>query len=191
MADNKAVKLAKIVKEQNEPYDSFNRFEIIDNVRYDLKPAPTVIHQKISSYLYRSLYNSCHLKGTILYAPLDVYLDDENLFQPDLIFVSNENSDIIMDQYIEGSPDLVVEILSPSTSQNDKIRKKALYERFGVKEYWIVDPHHFTIDQFVLENGKYQLNGTYADGHTLSSEKFPCIEVDLSSLFKSIRRFSP
>jgi Uma2 family endonuclease len=189
MSDKNCTKLAKIVKEQNEPYDPSDRFEIIENIRYDLKPSPTIAHQLLLSSLFYSIHNTCQSDGVLLLAPMDVYLDDENLFQPDLIFISNENAHIIKKSYIEGTPDLLMEILSPSTSKNDKIRKKTQYERFGVKEYWIVDPHHLTIDQFVLENGKYQLHATYADGHTLTSERFPCIGIDLTSLFKSISKY--
>ena len=118
---------------------------------------------------------------------MDVHLDEGNIFQPDLIFISNENRHIIKER-IEGAPDLVAEILSPSTSSNDKIHKKAQYERFGVKEYWIVDPVHLIIDQFVLVNHKYQLHATYDELNTLTSARFTCISVDLNLLFKDIKR---
>jgi Uma2 family endonuclease len=176
-----------VVKEQTEIYDGFDRYEIIDHIRYDLKPSPTVNHQKLLTLLNVSLYYTCHAEGIILLAPMDVYFDDGNIFQPDLIFISNDNQGIIKEQRIEGAPDLVAEILSPSTSMNDKIRKKAQYERFGVKEYWVVDPVHFVIDQFVLDNGKFTLNATYAEGDTLISDRFPCVGIDMTELFNKIR----
>lgn len=76
-----------------------------------------------------------------------------------------------------------MEILSPSTSQNDKIRKKRQYERFGVKEFWIADPTHQTVDQFVLQNGKFTLYETYGVADVLRSPQFACIEIDLSKVF--------
>lgn len=73
----------------------YDRYEIIEGIRYDLKPAPTVNHQKISGAVYISLYQTCHAAGTILYSPIDVYLDEDNQFQPDLVFIVNENEEII------------------------------------------------------------------------------------------------
>jgi hypothetical protein len=187
MSTTNAKKSKDLLKEQQEIYDEFDRYEIIDNVRYDLKPAPVVNHQKLLGHMYVSLQKTCHSEGIILLAPIDVYFDDGNIFQPDLIFISNDNQQIIKEKRIEGAPDLVAEILSPSTSLNDKIRKKAQYERFGVKEYWLADPVHFTIDQFILQNGKFVLNATYGDGDTLVSDLFSCVNIDMTELFEIIR----
>jgi Uma2 family endonuclease len=197
MNDKHGKQRSEAVKEQMESYDELNgtehgsfieeRYEIIDNIRYDLKPSPTVKHQKLVANLYQALYQTCHDSGVILFAPIDVYLNEENIFQPDLVFISNENEQIIKESRIEGAPDLVAEILSPSTSKNDKIRKKAQYERFGVKEYWIADPIHFIIDQFVLDHGQFRLQATFGDGDTISSDLFSCISVDLGDLFDQLR----
>lgn len=176
------------VKEQGGLYPEFDRFEIIEGIHYDLSSAPTINHQKLIMELSNSLYTSCRQNGVILTAPLDVYLDEEdNHFQPDLIFIANENTDIIKEKYIKGAPDLVAEILSPSTSANDKIRKKAQYERFGIKEYWIVDPVHLVIDQFILHHEAYHLHATYADDTIIQSEQFSCISVNTAELFAVIR----
>lgn len=166
------------------------RYEIIEGVRYDLSPAPTVAHQKVSAALYLAIHATCHSNGTILYAPIDVYLDEENQFQPDLVMVLHEREPIIKSARIEGAPNLVVEILSPSTSSNDKIRKKRQYEKHGVEEYWIVDPLHFTLDQFVLEQGKFTLVQSYgiAFATVLTSNRFPCLHIEVDKLFQSIRK---
>jgi Uma2 family endonuclease len=187
MSAKDSIKQTKTVKEQTESYGNFDRYEIIDHIRYDLKPSPTVNHQKLVFHLAQALYHTCHPNGVILVAPIDVYLDEGNIFQPDLIFISNENEQIIKEARIEGTPDLVAEILSPSTSINDKIRKKAQYERFGIKEYWLVDPIYLTVDKFVLKNEKFELYATFADGDTMTSEQFSCISVNLSRLFEKIR----
>lgn len=183
------------VKEEQQPYAEANasepefmgmeyeRYEIIEGVRYDCSPAPAVLHQRISSALHIMLHNSCHGDGTVLYAPIDVYLDEDNQFQPDLVYITHEREYIIGEKRIEGAPDLVVEILSPSTSQNDKIRKKRQYERHGVQEYWIIDPVHRTVDQFVLEQGKFVLYEIYGIAQTLTSPRYPCILIHVGQLF--------
>lgn len=161
----------------------YERYEIIEGVRYDCSPAPTVLHQRISGALHIMLHNSCHAGGTVLYAPIDVYLDEDNQFQPDLVYITHEREFIIGEKRIEGAPDLVVEILSPSTSQNDKIRKKRQYERHGVQEYWIIDPVHRTIDQFALEQGKFVLSEIYGIAQTLTSTRYPCFLIHVGRLF--------
>ncbi|QJD86939.1 Uma2 family endonuclease [Cohnella herbarum] len=193
------------VKEQTEEYQSDpassshlppyseiplieERYEIIDGIRYDCHPSPTLKHQLLVTHLCNDLQTSCHATGTIVVAPMDVHLDEDNIVQPDLIYVSNENESILKTR-IEGVPDLLVEILSPSTGEHDKVRKKALYERFGVREYWIVDSHHRTIDQFALQAGKYVLEKTYGSADVLFSERFPCVNVRLGKLFEILNRF--
>jgi Uma2 family endonuclease len=179
MENKQRLKQAGKIREQSEPYQETEsqstqplieeRYEIINGVRYDLKPSPTFNHQILVTQLWNGIYSTCYPNGTVVVAPMDVHLDKDNIVQPDVIFISNENSHIVQNQKIEGSPDLLVEILSPSTSKKDKIVKKELYERFGIKEYWIVDPVHKIIDQFVLENQKYVLSASYGEGGTLAS----------------------
>lgn len=187
--ENKKLKDAKVIKEQPEVYDANDRHEIIEGVRYDFKPSPILEHQILVMKLTLSLETTCEPEGIVVTAPMDVHFDKDNTLQPDIIFITNENLHIIHEQKIMGAPDLVVEILSPSTGNNDKIRKKAIYERFGVQEYWIVDAHHFTIDIFILEKEKFLLHTTVGIGDTLTSDRFPCISVDIETLFKSITRF--
>lgn len=183
-ADNKP---AHQIKEEREVYEDFDRFEIIDYVRYELKPAPSINHQELAGNLYFHLKKSCSIDGIVLISPIDVYLDEGNTFQPDLVFIKTDNMDIIKESRIEGAPNLVIEILSPSTSANDKIRKKIQYERFGVEEYWIVDPVHRTVDQFLLQSGRFLLHATYGDQMTLTSDLFPCIYITMDELFHSFR----
>jgi Uma2 family endonuclease len=177
--------MAKI-KEEPAPYGDLDRFEVIDHIVFELKPAPSTNHQRIIAHLFQSLNESCHPNGETLFAPIDVYLDEGNCLQPDLVFILNENSHIIKEERIEGAPDLVAEVLSPATSGNDKIRKKAVYERFGVKEFWVVDPFHRLIDQFVLKDGKYELHRTYDEQGMLTSPLFSCVSIDLKRIFARI-----
>ena len=164
------------------------RYEIIDGIRYDFSPSPTLKHQLLVTQLWYELHETCHATGTVVVAPMDVHLDENNIVQPDLIYVTNENASILKTR-IEGVPDLLIEILSPSTGEHDKVRKKALYERFGVPEYWIVDIHHRTIDQFVLRDGAYALERTYGSADAILSERFPCVAVQPGKLFSALDKF--
>ncbi len=178
-------------KEQMESYEGESRrnpfveerYEIIEGVRYDFLTAPVVSHQRILANLHIMMNRTCSESGILLFAPVDVYLDENNCFQPDLVYILHENASIVTDKRIEGAPDLVAEILSPSTSKNDKIRKKRQYERHGVKEYWVADPTHRTVDQFVSRDGKFELFETYAPGDTLTSPVFGCVTLEMDELF--------
>jgi Uma2 family endonuclease len=95
-----------------------------------------------------------------LYAPVDVQLSEHDIVQPDLVVILDAHRSIITRPKINGAPDLVVEIISPSSDQLDRKIKKDLYQEFGVPEYWVVDPLTQTLEQFVLCEGKYQLQPT-------------------------------
>jgi Uma2 family endonuclease len=183
-------------KEQSEVYHETDaiietpfieeRYEIIDGIRYDFQPSPTTNHQILVSAFNVSLDATCHSTGIILVAPMDIYFNEDNIFQPDVIYISNDNAKIIKPNRIEGAPDLVIEILSPSTSTNDKINKKNKYAQFGVREYWIVDPVHMYVDQFILEGDNYLLYNTYGVRDILTSPRFTCINIDLIKLFSRL-----
>lgn len=180
----------KKIKESPSSYEfKEERFELIEGIRYELQAAPAIRHQQMVTYLWKDLEETCAPEGLVLTAPIDVYFDEENECQPDIIYIANENLDIVTEKKIIGAPDIIVEILSPSTSHNDKIRKKAVYERFGVKEYWIVDPVHLFVDQFILEQQKYILAHTYGSKDTIHSNLFSCIKIDLDSIFSRLMVF--
>jgi Uma2 family endonuclease len=128
--------------------------EVIDNVLY-MSPAPKYNHQRlVALFMIRiGTYVETHQKGVTLVSPFDVYLEDlRSAVQPDLLFVSNENRDILKeDGYIHGAPDLIVEVLS-SDIQRDKVQKKNLYERAGVKEYFIVNPKDNKVLAYALNH---------------------------------------
>jgi Uma2 family endonuclease len=190
-SDNSKAKLddKQIVKEQSGYYDSNERFELINGVRYDFQSSPKVTHQIVVSEINAAIRTSCHAEGLILFAPMDVYFDDDNVVQPDVIFISNENLYIIRDGFVKGVPDLLVEILSPSNGKHDLFRKKTLYERFGVNEYWIIDPVYCTVNQYMLEDGSYKSPILYGDEDTLLSKQLSCIRIDLANIFQPIERY--
>jgi Uma2 family endonuclease len=190
MGDSKSKKdKSNKVKEQNETYDDMERYEIIDGIQYDMKPSPRLNHQILSLRLAQLIDQTCQMNGLVVVAPMDVHLDDDNTVQPDIIYIAEANFQIVKGNQIFGTPDLLVEILSPSSGTHDKIRKKALYEKFAVKEYWIADPILKTIDQFVLIDHKLQLTATYGAGDTLQSDVISCIHIDLESVINALRRF--
>jgi Uma2 family endonuclease len=178
-----------IVKEQSGYYESTERYELIDGVRYDFQSSPKVSHQIVSSEINAAIRTSCLADGLILVAPMDVYFDHNNVVQPDIIFIRNENLHIIRDGFVKGVPDLLVEILSPSNGKHDIFRKKTLYERFAVKEYWIVDPVYYVVNQYMLEEEAYKTPILYGDEDTLLSKQFPCIRINLENIFKPIERY--
>jgi Uma2 family endonuclease len=179
------------VKEQTVTYGDFERYEIIGGIRYDFLSSPKLMHQIISAEIEHMLRSGCQPDGVILHAPMDVHLDEDNVVQPDIIYITNHTLHIIVDQKIKGTPDLLIEILSPSTGSRDRIIKKELYERFRVQEYWIVDPVHFTIEQFVLKEDCFILHASYGHGSTLVSPHFPCIAINMDKLYKQAERFLP
>lgn len=123
-----------------------------------MEPSPTYYHQsilmEISSQLHK--YVKKHQLGEVLTAPMDVFLGKKNVFQPDILFISNERLSIIHEGGLHGAPDLVIEILSPATAKYDLEEKKDIYERFGVKEYWIVEPGIHSVQGFSLINNHFE-----------------------------------
>jgi Uma2 family endonuclease len=137
------------------PADRF-RHEIIDG-RHFVTPAPSPNHQEVSGNLNDQLRARIRKTGLgrVLYAPLDVHLGRGTVVQPDLVVVLARNEAIIGPKKLTGAPDLLVEVLSPSTKSRDRKGKLRRYERAGVREYWIVDPETHIVEQYVLRNGKY------------------------------------
>ena len=183
MKREKASKPEENIKEQQGYYDIPERYEIIEGIRYDFLSSPKYAHQKLLMNLHLVFHSSCDREGEILLAPLDVHFDEDNIVQPDLIYIAREHMDIIRDGYIFGVPDLVVEILSESTGKRDKTIKKRLYENFGVKEYWVVDPLYRLVEQFVLDNGRYQLEETLSEQDVLTASTISCLTIDLNNIF--------
>jgi Uma2 family endonuclease len=139
--------------------------ELIDGILY-MSPSPVSIHQIVQGEIFRRLgnYVEDHDLGILIPPPMDVFFDEHsNAVQPDIIFIGKSQSNIIQSK-IKGTPDLLGEIISPGNSAHDLELKKALYEKFGVKEYWIIDPRSKDVIGYQLVNGKFKtlptLNGT-------------------------------
>jgi Uma2 family endonuclease len=131
--------------------------QVINN-QIIVSPAPLFHHQEIVNDIALPIYAFIkkHKLGKSVQSPIDVFLDKENAFQPDIIFISNNNLHIIKDGKVKGAPDMVVEVLSKGTEEQDRVKKKAVYEKAGVKEYFIVDPETKLVNVFYLQKGKYK-----------------------------------
>ncbi|MBI3752541.1 MAG: Uma2 family endonuclease [Deltaproteobacteria bacterium] len=124
-------------------------------------PEPTPRHQIISANIFERIRRFVKEKGIgiVLYSPIDIYLGEENACQPDIVFISKQRQEIIKEDGIYGPPDLVIEILSPATAYYDIKKKFRVYEKYGVKEYWIVDPEMKGVEVFLLKpNGEFELS---------------------------------
>ena len=136
--------------------------EIIDGEIF-MSPSPTANHQGILAELFSSIYVLTRNKdiGETFLAPFDVFLDEyANAVQPDIVFISKQNSAIVGDDAVHGVPDLLIEITS-TNAKHDMVRKKSLYERFGVREHWIVSSRTKESEGFLLENGTYHSLGSF------------------------------
>jgi len=160
------------------------RYELIEGELL-MTPGPSTEHQRISRELeYKMLkFVKDNALGDVFYAPCDVYLDEENTVQPDILFISRERLDIIGEKCIQGAPDLVVEIISEQTAYRDTIQKKMLYAKFGVREYWIVAPHEKLIEVWHLSNKEYRLTKTYFYNDTLESQVLAEFRLELKEIF--------
>ena len=128
------------------------------NGKLIMSPSPNRIHQKLIVEISRVIgnYLKTNTIGEAYIAPSDVYLDDENVVQPDIYFVSNANLSILTDAGAEGAPDMIIELLSPSNAYYDLRAKLQLYEKYGVKEYFIVDPEDNMVIAYKLTKGRYK-----------------------------------
>jgi len=156
-----------------------------------LTPAPNTRHQWVSHNLDNSLSNHVHKErlGEVWVAPLDVRLSEDIAVQPDLIFISNARAEIIHEDYIAGAPDLVVEVLSPSTARHDRATKLRIYAEAAVPNVWYLDPVVKTVELLKLQGKKYIVDSVLAGDQVLKSELFPGWELPLERLFDFHDRF--
>ena len=165
-------------------------FQVIEG-ELVMTPSPNLFHQDISGNIFTLLrgYLVKHPIGSAHIAPLDVYLSDVNVYQPDVIFVSSARRSLLTEHGIEGAPDLVVEILSPATARYDKGSKRKIYARTGVKELWLIDPitasievrHASEVDEKVVWKAINYLRGAHAKSRVLDG-----FQVSVTDLFAGL-----
>ncbi|MEM6780108.1 MAG: Uma2 family endonuclease [Planctomycetota bacterium] len=161
--------------------DDVRRHEIIDGEHY-VNPAPSTYHQDVSRLIQYQLMTQIELPGhgRVMNAPVDLEITPHDIVQPDLVVVMKDRR-IVTPSKIKGVPNLIVEILSPSSDQNDRVLKFSLFERTGVDEYWIVDPEEHVIEQHVLESGRYQM--TKHEQEITSQRVVSTATVDLAKVW--------
>ena len=160
------------------------RYQLLDG-ELIMTAAPRRAHQKADTKLGTRLdsYVEAHELGEVYVAPFDVVFSDTDVVQPDLLFVSKERLYIINDDNVRGAPDLVIEILSPSTASIDRNFKRALYARHGVKEFWLVDTDARNITVMFLREHGYEIVGIYGEGQTLTSPTLEGFTLNISEIF--------
>lgn len=158
------------------------RWELIDGQPVAMSPSPGFRHQDVAVAIVTELRT--FLKGKrcrVLVSPMDVKLSAVDVVQPDVLVVCDPRK--IRDTHIEGAPDLVVEIASPSTTVYDRTLKLELYARYGVKEYWLVTPYPHLLEVLLLDGDGYRIRKVYRKQDTLTSPTLPGLELPLAAVF--------
>ena len=170
--------------------DDQMRHELIDGEHFVL-PSPATTHQEISKRLFRALdaHAERHRLGEVLYAPFDIKLSPYTVLVPDLVFFTTARfADVVNEKHAVAAPDLVVEILSPGTRRRDLGRKRAVYDREGVREYWMLDPEARSVTVLRRPRAGAGLTDvtvlTLADGGALESRLFPGLRIPLREVFR-------
>jgi Uma2 family endonuclease len=168
--------------------DDGKRHELIDGEHY-VTPSPNRKHQAIVWNLAGMIapYLESHPVGRAFVAPFDVVFSDFDVVEPDLLFISNARLDgVLTAKNVQGAPNLVVEIASPSTRTRDETLKRTLYERFRVEEYWVIEPSAETIVVYRHDDAAYRPSSelTVKAGHTLITSLLPGLRLPLERIFK-------
>ena len=178
-----------------ERYEDFRRW-VADRPGYWIlvrgvpipSPSPSRKHQAVSLRFQLLLVDAVLRPGLgeVYDAPFDVKLREDTVYQPDLLVVLREHADRLRETHVEGAPDLIVEILSPSTAHLDLWQKRYDYAHAGVREYWIADPDTRRVELYVLEGERLVLAETAQGQGRLRSRLVPELEVDLEALFRDL-----
>jgi Uma2 family endonuclease len=164
--------------------DDGRRYEVLDG-ELQVSPAPAPKHQAVARNLLFILHGHVQERrlGTVYCAPIDVILENTTIVQPDLIFLARGREAIITNRAIEGPPDLVIEILSPSSARRDRGTKAGLYARFGIRHYWLVDPDGRVLELYEAEGAEYCLATTHDRAARVRTALFPDLEIDLGQVW--------
>ncbi len=167
--------------------DDGKRREIIDGELY-VTPSPNTKHQTVSMNLSGLLWNYIqqHPIGQVFAAPFDTVFSEFDVVEPDLLYIARERLEVSTRNNVRGAPDLVVEILSPGTRRTDELVKPKLFERFGVREYWVVDPELNTIKISRLSGTAFVHAAELGAGDSLTTPLLPGFSVSLTDVFASL-----
>jgi len=178
---------------ERQPFTVSALFELADGRRYEIYdggvymvPPPSLGHQYTSGQLHFVLMRhiQAHGLGRLFAAPVGLILDETNYVEPDLIFVASGRESVLTPRGVEGVPDLVVEILSPSTHKRDLGLKTRLYEQFGVPHCWIVDPDAKRLSALTRQAGQYVTAIERGEDETFEPTLFPGLSIEIAPLFE-------
>lgn len=162
-----------------------SRYELIEGELL-MTPSPTLRHQSICTNLEFMLVS--HVRkydlGVVLHAPMDVKLSEHNVVQPDILFIAKERLGITTEHYVAAAPDLVVEVLSPGTRSRDIDIKKRLYGKYGVQEYWIVDPEANSVEVLHNSESGLEIVKVFSRGQAFASIRVPGLQVEVDEVFR-------
>lgn len=184
--------MASIISEKLYTYQDYKNLDVDDNFWYELingelvqKSSPSPNHQRISRKLLLQMvaFVEENQLGEVFYAPIDVFLDNHNAPQPDLVFVSTGKKALVTDDGIMGPPDLVVEIISPSSVKRDRMDKMRLYGKHRIPEFWLIDPNNTSVEVYVFQEGDYGVFALAAQTGTVQSGVLQGFSVDVQTIF--------
>ncbi|MEC5424977.1 Uma2 family endonuclease [Virgibacillus sp. C22-A2] len=181
-----------ISKESNLTYDDYasiddgNHYELAGGQLELMSPSPSLKHQLVSFEIHKNITRSCESDYIILYAPVDVILSSTEVRQPDIVLVHRDRINILSKRGVEGTPDLVIEILSPSTLKRDKIDKLKSYGHYQIPEYWIVEPQSGILEQYILHENRYELFDIFQENGPVTSPNIPCVSFTMKKIMDKI-----
>ncbi len=166
--------------------DDGRQYQVIEGELF-VTPAPVPKHQLVAGAIYGEMraHVRTHGLGVVFVSPIDLMLADDTVVQPDVAFVAADRKDLIGEKFLERAPDLVVEVLSPSTRRIDLVRKRKVYEEHGVREYWVVDPEVDRVEVFVREEGRLVLREEVTEGEVRSLEAVEGLAIPLATVFEA------
>ena len=159
------------------------RYEIIDGELF-VTPSPLQRHQLVLANLlyYLTDFVKKHNLGTVYPAPFDVVFSQYDVVEPDILYISKARASVVTEKNVQGAPDLVVEVLSESTAKIDRTAKLKLYARYGVAEYWVIDPEVCSAEIYRLVPGGYELASQLDSSQALTSPLFPGFALSLAKV---------
>jgi Uma2 family endonuclease len=163
--------------------DNGRRYEIIDGELF-VTPSPLWRHQRVLTKVlyYLTEFVTKYDLGDVCPAPMDVVFSSFDVVEPDILYISKARASVITEKNVQGAPDLVVEVLSESTAKIDRTTKLKLYARYGVAEYWVIDPVSYAVEIYRLVAGGYELAAQLDSTQVLTSPLLPGFTLPLSRL---------
>jgi Uma2 family endonuclease len=193
MGKDKNIKPDHLIGEQPVTYEDYAnlpdegiRYEINDGRLEAMTPGPNALHQFVVQQIEHRILQKCSQDFVVLLAPIDLILSETEVRQPDLIMIHRDRLPIITKRGIEGTPDLVVEVLSPFSAKRDRQQKLLAYAKYRIPEYWIVDINNELLEQYLLTDQQYKLFEVYTENEPVHSAKLSCISFTMREIMDNI-----